>query len=90
MKTCLFVATLSSIFGALVCIVLGVTLLPSSSGWIGLLIILLGTPYSIASAIVFDYVRERLDDERPGTETVSVSETAGTPWERNPEHTTKQ
>lgn len=50
--------------------------------------ILLGTPYSIASAIVFDFVRVRLDDERPESDTVKVSETAGTPWESDPEHTT--
>lgn len=88
MKGCLFIATLASLFGALVCVALGVSLLSSSqSGWIGLLMIFLGTPYSVASAIVFDFVRVRFDDERPVKEPVTISETKGTPWERNPGHT---
>ena len=88
MKACLFVATLSSLFGALLCVVSGVSLLSSSqSGWNGLLLIFLGTPYSIASAIVFDFVRSRWDDERPVKEPVRMSDTKGTPWEKNPGHT---
>lgn len=49
--------------------------------------ILLGTPYSVASAIVFEFVRVRFDDERPVKEPIRISETKGTPWENDPGHT---
>jgi len=48
----------------------------------------LGTPTSFALAIVFNYVRERLDDDRSEYVNDRLSETTGTPWENDQDHTT--
>ena len=92
MKTCLFIATLYSLFSALACIATGLSwiFLPSgifnANAW-GTMLLLFGTPPSIALAIVFNFVRERLDDVRHGVANDRTPETAGTPWESDPDHT---
>jgi len=66
----------------------GLSLIQAYQAIIGVPLILLGTPFSLSLAIVFNYVRVRLSDERPEYVDKSVSETEGTPWENDPDHTT--
>jgi hypothetical protein len=88
MKICLLIASLTSVLGACVCIGYGLSLMINHSGGAGALLILLGTPSAFALAIVFNYVRERLDEDQPECVNDRLSETTGTPWENDQEHTT--
>ena len=88
MKTCLLIGILTSVIGACVCIGFGFSLMFRYSGGAGAILILLGTPTSFALGIVFNYVRERLDDDRSEYVNDRLSETTGTPWENDRDHTT--
>jgi hypothetical protein len=90
MKTCLVIAILNSLISAGCCIIFGFSLMFTYSGVAGAMVILLGTSTWIALAIVFNYVRERLDDDRSEYLNDKLSETIGTPWEHDEEHTTKK
>ena len=87
MKICLLIASLTSVLGACVCIGYGISVMIHHSGAAGAFLILLGTPSAFALAIVFNYVREHLDEDPPECVKDRLSETTGTPWEHDQEHT---
>ncbi len=90
MKICLVIAIVNSLISAGCCIIFGFSLMFTYSGGAGAMVIILGTSTSVALAIVFNYVRERLDDERSEDANDRLSDTAGTPWEYDQEYTTKK
>ena len=86
----LLLATVISWVGAVVLFLMGLRMLLTGPAGVGFLFLLIAAPLSIAQAIVFQYVRNRLNDARalPRHAATGVHpDTEGTPWERNPGHT---
>jgi hypothetical protein len=86
-RACLLIATLASGLSAAVCFVGGLTSLVGSSPELGALLVFVLTPVMIAQAIVFSHVREQLGARDAEATDTRISDTAGTPWEKDSGHT---
>ena len=57
----LFIASIAAVFGALFLVALSLVLIAKGNAGYGLVTLLLGTPCALGMAVVFDYVRAKME-----------------------------
>ncbi len=80
------VAAILSFLGVIVSLVLGVVLLAQGEFIKSMLLILIGAPMSLALAVVFDYVGDRMRRDILEGRVRGRHDVIDTPWEDDPDH----